>query len=794
MPLPPLLSPLLCMPLTPTTTNNSEAFAWKLNTRCYLYNGVIGGPEAYTNIAADAGQSSSVYSGYSYYKRKMDRACLVSAWSEWSACTALACGVGAQNRTRLVTEQPTLNGAGCDGLLETRYCNSSALEGPSVLHFFCLLISFVCLYYSFVCYLLLPLEVTHPGAFTSDPAATYATCFAASQVNGRIGQDKGSYLSTGYVKIGSSSVQDDAAACGAHCLATVGCKGFDWQTAGAGSSKCTLSLVDAGETPSGTGASSGPAVIACAVSALSSLADCTNYQHYSLQATKVDCALGPWSDANIGTTCATSCEATLSSAAATQTRAVTIGQCGGVACAADVLSERFLPCTAPDSPSAVTASWTAAYTRVQWSALTTAGTGNNAVKKYAVTAYSCPAGASAAADCTAALFAVEVAVTLSNSLSTTSLDITGSAFAQLAQGQTYAFGVTAENDAGASAVTAGSKSAPLLITSSPTSAPTQAPSHAPTMAPTPPTAAPTQAPTQNPTVAPTLPTAAPTAAPSAAPSSAPTPPTAAPTQAPTQNPTVAPTPPTAAPTQAPTQNPTTAPTPPTSAPTQAPTTNGQTYTPSAAPTQAPTHAPTTAPTPSTAAPTQAPTTNAQTQAPTLGATSLVWVAATPSTLFTTETPTSVVFALTTTSNLSAGGTLTLVASTQIWAADHADALCTEGGGHSFASSVVSETGTTLTITNGAVDTNNGGTLVITCSSTMAANGAAGSSVTFSVVSSSDTLTLTGLNGWTIDVDTDPGAGTASSAAARRVGPLALFAAGLVLAALAAGPLAVRAAK
>jgi hypothetical protein len=77
---------------------------------------------------------------------------------------------------------------------------------------------------------------------------------------------------------------------------------------------------------------------------------------------------------------------------------------------------------------------------------------------------------------------------------------------------------------------------------------------------------------------------------------------------------------------------------------------------------------------------------------------------------------------------------------------------------------------------------------------MAANGAAGSSVTFSVVSSSDTLTLTGLNGWTIDVDTDPGAGTASSAAARRVGPLALFAAGLVLAALAAGPLAVRAAK
>ena len=706
------------MPLTPTTTNNSEAFAWKLNTRCYLYNGVIGGPEAYTNIAADAGQSSSVYSGYSYYKRKMDRACLVSAWSEWSACTALACGVGAQNRTRLVTEQPTLNGAGCDGLLETRYCNSSALEGPSVLHFFCLLISFVCLYYSFVCYLLLPLDVTHPGAFTSDPAATYATCFAASQVNGRIGQDKGSYLSTGYVKIGSSSVQDDAAACGAHCLATVGCKGFDWQTAGAGSSKCTLSLVDAGETPSGTGASSGPAVIACAVSALSSLADCTNYQHYSLQATKVDCALGPWSDANIGTTCATSCEATLSSAAATQTRAVTIGQCGGVACAADVLSERFLPCTAPDSPSAVTASWTAAYMRVQWSALTTAGTGNNAVKKYAVTAYSCPAGASAAADCTAALFAVEVAVTLSNSLSTTSLDITGSAFAQLAQGQTYAFGVTAENDAGASAVTAGSKSAPLLITSSPTSAPTQAPSHAPTMAPT----------------------------------------------------------------------------PPTSAPTQAPTTNGQTYTPSAAPTQAPTHAPTTAPTPSTAAPTQAPTTNAQTQAPTLGATSLVWVAATPSTLFTTETPTSVVFALTTTSNLSAGGTLTLVASTQIWAADHADALCTEGGGHSFASSVVSETGTTLTITNGAVDTNNGGTLVITCSSTMAANGAAGSSVTFSVVSSSDTLTLTGLNGWTIDVDTDPGAETASSAAARRVGPLALFAAGLVLAALAAGPLAVRAAK
>ena len=720
------------------TPTHSEAFAWKSNTKCYLYNGVISGPEAYTNIAADAGQSVSVYSGYAYYKRKMDRACLVSAWSEWSACTALACGVGAQNRTRSVTEEPTLNGAGCDGLLETRYCNSSALE------------------------------VTHPGAFTSDPAATYATCFAASQVNGRIGQDKTSYLSTGYVKIGSSSAQVDAAACGAHCLATVGCKGFDWQIAGTGSNKCTLSLVDAGETPSGTGASSGPAVIACAVTALSGLADCTNYQHYSLQATKVDCALGSWSDANVGTTCATSCEATLSSSAATQTRAVTIGQCGGIACAADVLSERFLLCTAPDSPSTVTASWTAAYMRVQWGALTAAGTGNNAVKKYAATAYSCPAGASAAADCTAALFTVGVAVTASSSLSTTSLDITGSAFDQLVQGQTYAFGVTAENDAGASAVTAGSKSAPLLITSSPTSAPTSAP-----------TAVPTSAPTHSPTQSPTAASAAPSHAPSHAPS---------------QVPTAAPS---AAPSHVPTHAPTKTPTPPTAAPTSAPTTTGQTYTPTQNPTSAPTAAPS-----SSAAPSSAPTTTGQTHtpsaaptsSPTLSATSLVWVAATPSTLSATETPTSVVFALTPTSYLSASGTLTLIASTQIWAADHADALCTEDSGHNFASSVVTGTGTTLTITNGGVDTKNGGTLVITCSSTMVANGAAGSSVTFSAVSSSDTLTLTGLSGWTIDVDTDSGTGTTSSAATSRIGALVLCISSLFLATLAAGPLAVHATK
>ena len=223
---------------------------------------------------------------------------------------------------------------------------------------------------------------------------------------------------------------------------------------------------------------------------------------------------------------------------------------------------------------------------------------------------------------------------------------------------------------------------------------------------------------------------------------------------------------------------------PSKAPTSsAPTDIGETYTPTGAPT---------AP---TAAPTKAPTNIGETYAPTnapvsVQPTSLSWTAATPSTLFSAETPQSIVFALKTTTILPATtGVITLTASTQLWTADHADALCTDTSqanlGRAFTSSIVTGNGTILSITNGAVATNAGQSVVITCVSAMAANGAVGSSITFSAVSSSDTLVLAGLTGWTID--NNPNTPAAASFATRStIATLALGAFSLAVASLVVG--------
>jgi hypothetical protein len=51
--------------------------------------------------------------------------CVVSDWSEWSACSAV-CGAGTQTRTRTVTTQPLRGGAACPSLDDTQACNVKA--------------------------------------------------------------------------------------------------------------------------------------------------------------------------------------------------------------------------------------------------------------------------------------------------------------------------------------------------------------------------------------------------------------------------------------------------------------------------------------------------------------------------------------------------------------------------------------------------------------------------------------------------------------------------------------------
>ena len=47
--------------------------------------------------------------------------CVVSDWSSWSSCSTTS-GLGNQERTRRVIEEPNLNGIDCPELTETRWC------------------------------------------------------------------------------------------------------------------------------------------------------------------------------------------------------------------------------------------------------------------------------------------------------------------------------------------------------------------------------------------------------------------------------------------------------------------------------------------------------------------------------------------------------------------------------------------------------------------------------------------------------------------------------------------------
>ena len=250
-----------------------------------------------------------------------------------------------------------------------------------------------------------------------------------------------------YSRLQSAVVTTDEAACGALCLAWSGageCKGFTWQHSGAGSAKCTLEKLDIGETPT-TYSSYGAAVLGC-TSYPASTSYCTNFKHYSLKNTKQDCNLGAWSP--YGATCASSCESTLSGAAAMQSRSVTLGQCGGEMCGAEELASNYHVCVVPSSPSGVSATLSlGTHVQVDWTALTSLETGFNTVKKYTITAYTCADGAATAADCKTVLWAVGTPVSAAASLSTTSIQVTnGGLLNQLTPGRAFSFGVTAEND------------------------------------------------------------------------------------------------------------------------------------------------------------------------------------------------------------------------------------------------------------------------------------------------------------------------------------------------------------
>ncbi len=58
--------------------------------------------------------------------------CVLSAWSDWSACTA-TCGGGTQTRTRTVITPAANGGAPCGPLTETRACNEQACPVDCVL-------------------------------------------------------------------------------------------------------------------------------------------------------------------------------------------------------------------------------------------------------------------------------------------------------------------------------------------------------------------------------------------------------------------------------------------------------------------------------------------------------------------------------------------------------------------------------------------------------------------------------------------------------------------------------------
>ena len=57
--------------------------------------------------------------------------CAVSAWSQWTSCSAM-CGGGTQSRTRTVTTPAANGGAACPALTDSQTCNTGACPIPAI--------------------------------------------------------------------------------------------------------------------------------------------------------------------------------------------------------------------------------------------------------------------------------------------------------------------------------------------------------------------------------------------------------------------------------------------------------------------------------------------------------------------------------------------------------------------------------------------------------------------------------------------------------------------------------------
>ena len=167
------------------------------------------------------------------------------------------------------------------------------------------------------------------------------------------------------------------------------------------------------------------------------------------------------------------------------------------------------------------------------------------------------------------------------------------------------------------------------------------------------------------------------------------------------------------------------------------------------------------PKPTTPQPTALPSPTPQPTASPGAGTSLGSFVATPATVVAGENPSPVAFVLTTTLPVDANtGTISITASVKLWDANPTCVAVSQGGIASGrphpittavpgAGSVASATGgTQLVITMGAVATTLLETLVVTCAGSMRANGAVGTVVAFSAMSSSNTQPLVNQAGWT----------------------------------------------
>jgi hypothetical protein len=116
-------------------------------------------------------------------------------------------------------------------------------------------------------------------------------------------------------------------------------------------------------------------------------------------------------------------------------------------------------------------------------------------------------------------------------------------------------------------------------------------------------------------------------------------------------------------------------------------------------------------------------------------------------------PTQIAFTFKTKTALATGAKFIITASSQIFTADVATTCAVTVSGTDsaalFTTIAASGTGTVLTLTRTGTGTFAAGTVVVTCTSNLKAAGAAGTALTFTVNSGSETTTVAGQLGWTI---------------------------------------------